>query len=84
MSIEIRELRDGLSEYIAEVRQGATVTVTDHGMPVARISPEGTPTALEQLVADGIIQPPTPLKRPSPDPVVADVSLSEIVLADRR
>ena len=83
-SIGIRELRDGLSKHIAEVRDGATITVTDHGTPVARIIPIGAPTALEQLIADGVVLPPTRTKRPAPDPLVADVSLSETVLADRR
>jgi prevent-host-death family protein len=83
-SIGIRELRDGLSKHIADVRQGATITVTDHGMPVARIVPVEAPTTLEQLIGEGIVQPPSQSKRPAPDPVVADVSLSETVLADRR
>ena len=83
-SIGIRELRDGLSKHLAEVRRGVTITVTDHGTPIARIIPVGVPKALEQLIAEGIVQPPTSRKRPAPDPVVADVSLSETVLADRR
>jgi prevent-host-death family protein len=83
-SIGIRELRDGLSKYLAAVREGATITVTDHGTPVARISPVGTPSALERLIAEGVVQPPARRKRPAPDPVVADVSLSETVIADRR
>jgi prevent-host-death family protein len=83
-SIGIRELRDGLSKHLAAVRQGATITVTDHGTPVARISPVGAPTALERLIAEGIVQPPAHPKRPAPDPVIADVALSETVLADRR
>ncbi|WP_138732056.1 type II toxin-antitoxin system Phd/YefM family antitoxin [Modestobacter excelsi] len=83
-SIGIRELRDALSKHIAQVREGATITVTDHGTPVARIVPVGTPSALEQLIAEGVVQLPAHRKRPAPDPVVADVSLSETVLADRR
>ena len=84
ISIGVSELRADLSKHIAEVRRGATITVTDHGTPVARISPVGAPTALERLIAEGIVQPPARRKRPAPDPVVADVSLSEIVLTDRR
>jgi prevent-host-death family protein len=83
-SVGIRELRDGLSKHITAVREGATITVTDHGVPVARITPIGAPTALERLIADGVVQPPVRAKRRAPDPVVADVSLSESVLADRR
>jgi prevent-host-death family protein len=83
-SIGIRELRDGLSKHLAAVRGGVTITVTDHGEPVARITPIGTPTALERLIAEGVVQPPVRTQRRAPDPVVADVSLSESVIADRR
>ena len=84
VTIGIRELRDGLSKHLTAVRSGATITVTDHGRPVARISPIGTPSAFERLVADGIVRLPARRKRPAPDPIDADVSLSEIVLTDRR
>src|SRR4051812_5637248 len=83
-SIGIRELRDGLSKHIASVRQGATITVTDHGTPVARIVPIGTPSSVEQPIGEDFVKPPAHRKRPAPDPVVADVSLSEAVLANRR
>jgi prevent-host-death family protein len=82
-SIGIRELRDNLSKHIAAVAAGATVTVTDHGRPVARISPIDVPSPLDQLVADGIVTLPRRPKRTAPDPIVADVALSEIVRADR-
>lgn len=49
MNIGIRELRDGLSRYLAEVRAGRVVTITDHGQPIARIVPVGRPTRLEAL-----------------------------------
>jgi prevent-host-death family protein len=55
MEIGIRELRDGLSHHLADVRDGHTVTVTDHGRPIARIVPVGVPTRLEQLRAEGRI-----------------------------
>jgi len=83
-SMGIRELRDGLSRHLADVRAGATITVTDHGTPVARITPIDAPTALERLVAEGVVQLPARTKRPAPDPVVANASLSETVLAERR
>jgi len=83
-SLGVRELRDRLSRYLAEVRRGATITVTDHGTPVARLTPVDTPSPLERLIADGVVQPPAHRKGPAPYPVVADVSLSESVIADRR
>ena len=36
MQVGVRELRDGLSKHLAEVRAGHTVTVTDHGRPIAQ------------------------------------------------
>ena len=35
--IGIRELKSKLSECVREVRRGATIVVTDHGRPVARL-----------------------------------------------
>ena len=35
MNVGVRELRDGLSRHLATVREGHTITVTDHGRPVA-------------------------------------------------
>lgn len=83
-TIGIRELRDGLSKHIAAVAEGATITVTDHGRPVARITPVDAPTSLERLVADGVVTLPARPKRAAPEPVVAAAALSEIVLGDRR
>ena len=52
MDVGIRELRDGLSRFLAEVRGGQTITVTDHGKPIAQIVPVSVPTALERLIAE--------------------------------
>ncbi|MFT4258751.1 type II toxin-antitoxin system Phd/YefM family antitoxin [Microbacterium sp.] len=37
MNVGVRELRNGLSRYLDRVHDGAEITVTDHGKPVARI-----------------------------------------------
>ena len=78
-TVGVRELRDGLSRYLAEVRTGQTVTVTDHGKPIARIVPVDRPTALERLVADGVVQPPTRRKGPLPEPVQIQGTVSDLV-----
>ncbi|MFB9611859.1 type II toxin-antitoxin system Phd/YefM family antitoxin [Kutzneria kofuensis] len=57
MNVGIRELRDGLSRYLAEVRRGHTLTVTDRGRPIALIMPVQQPTTLNQLIADGVVRP---------------------------
>jgi prevent-host-death family protein len=44
MEVGIRELRGRLSDYLAQVREGGEVVVTDRGRAFARIVPiEGGP-----------------------------------------
>lgn len=84
MNIGVRDLRDGLSRHLAHVRAGHTVTVTDHGVPVARIVPIGVPTALERLVADGRVTPAKQPKRPVGRRVKATGPVSDLVAEQRR
>ena len=84
MEVGVRALRDGLSKHLAEVRKGHTVTVTDHGRPIARIVPVGTPTALERLVAEGRVRPAKRRKRAAPQPVPATGTVSDLVADQRR
>ena len=65
MNVGVRQLRDGLSRHLAEVRSGYTITVTDHGRPIARIVPAGRLTRLEQLVARGKVTLPSALSKPT-------------------
>ena len=84
MNIGVRELRDGLSRHLAQVRSGHTVTVTDHGEPVARIVPIGVPTALERLVAEGRVQPAATRKRAAPKPIKGSGTVTDLVDQQRR
>jgi prevent-host-death family protein len=84
MGVGVRALRDGLSYYLAEVRGGRTVTVTDHGKPVARIVPVDQPNSLERLVGEGRVTPAQRQKRPAPEPVDAEGSVSELISDQRR
>lgn len=84
MEIGIRELRDTLSRQLAAVRSGRTVTVTDHGRPIARIVPVDQPTRLEQLRAEGRVKPAGRRKRPAPDPVSATGTVSDLIGDQRR
>ena len=79
MNVGIRDLRDGLSAHLAEVRQGRIVTVTDHGTPIARIVPIGRPTRLEELLADGRVQPARRPKQPAPEPVAAHGLVTDLL-----
>jgi prevent-host-death family protein len=39
--VGVRELRQNLSKYLAEVKEGESFVVTERGKEVARISPSG-------------------------------------------
>jgi prevent-host-death family protein len=69
LQVGIKELRDGLSRYLDRVREGGTITVTDHGRPIARIRPVGRLTAYEQMKLDGRITPARRPKGPAPEPI---------------
>lgn len=84
MDIGVRELRDGLSRHLATVREGHTITVTDHGRPVARIVPVGIPTKLEQLIADGKVTPASRRKCARPEPIKTAGTVSDLVNHQRR
>lgn len=84
MDVGIRELRDSLSRHLAEVRSGHTVTITDHGRPIARIVPVDRPTRLEQLRAEGRVQPARKKKQPTPEPIQGKGIVSELIEEQRR
>jgi prevent-host-death family protein len=58
--VGIKELRDGLSRYVAAVRGGGEeLIITDRGTPVAKLTPlESQDEQYRRLVADGAITPP--------------------------
>lgn len=84
MNVGIRDLRDGLSRHLAEVRSGRTLTVTDHGRPIALIVPVGQPTRLERLIAEGRVRPAPQPKRAAPPPLTAEGIVSDLVADQRR
>lgn len=53
-AVGIRELRNNLSRFLAEVRAGKAVVVLDHGHPIGVIKPWTRPDdPLEQLIRAG-------------------------------
>lgn len=83
-SVGVRELRQNASAVLRDVKAGETVTVTEHGRPVARIVPYKM-SPLEQAIANGEVRLPTKpthsFKVPSPKP---DGPSSAEILADVR
>lgn len=60
--IGVRELRQHASRYLARVKRGAVIEVTDRGKPIARLVPVATgvetPAETEQrLIDEGVLIP---------------------------
>jgi len=55
----VTELKNHLSRYLRLVASGESVTITDHGKPVARLSRvESGSSDADALVAAGLARPP--------------------------
>lgn len=88
-SVGVRELKDNLSRYLAAVRDGGEVVVTDHGHPIARVVPiEGKSSAerLAELIAAGEAEPARKRTRTVPRPVrlARGATVSDLVSEQRR
>ena len=83
MSVGIRELRDTLSRQLDRIREGHTITVTDHGKPIARIVPIEGQSVYERLVAEGKITPAGSPKRHVPEPIVSGATVSDLIAEQR-
>ncbi|HMR50451.1 MAG TPA: type II toxin-antitoxin system prevent-host-death family antitoxin [Arachnia sp.] len=84
-SAGVRELRDHLSAHLAVVKNGETIVVTEHGKPVALLSPYRASSRLAALIEQGIAHPPTaPRTRHLPSPVAAAEPVSPIIAEQRQ
>ena len=78
--IGIRALKQNASAVVAQVAAGETITITDRGRPVARMTPL-RPSAVRQLIDAGQARParrrlaevPRPLPGPSPSVALSDM-----------
>ena len=84
VDVGVKELRDGLSRHLAEVRAGRTVTVTDHGRPIARIVPVDVISPMERLIAEGRVRRAVKPKGRARAPLPAGGSVSDLVAEQRR
>jgi prevent-host-death family protein len=85
--VGIRELKENLSKYIAKVKSGQSIVITEHGKPVGRIIPEGQSLEerVEALCQAGVIAwNGKKLKRIKPPAVNrSDKLVSDIVIEMR-
>jgi prevent-host-death family protein len=80
--VGVRELRQNLSVYLDRVKAGETLEVTEHGRPVARLTPNPPVrlSVIDQMIADGRITPARTDHRTTPyPPRIPGRPLSEIL-----
>jgi prevent-host-death family protein len=83
--VGVRELKNGLSRYLARVRHGEQVVVTDRGRPVALLS--GLSPAedhLARLIERGLVRPPVSSARVTPRPLDVGAPVGDLVADQRR
>lgn len=85
MEVGIRELRGRLSDYLARVRGGEEVVVTDRGIAFARIVPISGGRALDRAIAEGLVTPaPKPARTRPARRVRSRGKVSDLVSEQRR
>ncbi len=89
-TIGARELKNRLGTYLRQVREGATIVVTDRGKPVAELravmpAESDEEARLQELVATGLLAPRTGKRLTERrKPIrIAGPSLSETIVEDR-
>ena len=89
--VGLRELKNRLGVYIAKVRAGETVVITDRGQVVAELKPPATTNnpVLDEMVRKGEIRLGKPIRdrkalyAPMPGPVLKGGTSQEILDALR-
>jgi prevent-host-death family protein len=56
-SIGVRELRQNASRYLARVKAGETLEITERGTPIAKLAPVQGMSFRDQLIASGELIP---------------------------
>ncbi len=86
-TVGVRELKNRLSEYLRRVYTGERLVVTEHGRPVAVISPARTPSdqKIETMIRERVIRwsggKPKGATRP---PRIKGASVGQAVIEGRR
>ena len=88
MKVGVRELRNNLSRYLDRVHAGDEVIVTDHGREIARVVPiandERQPSALDRLVAEGLVARPIKARRPLPSRGISATEAVSPLVSEQR
>lgn len=82
--VGLRDFRAHLSSYMEQVKQGHSYTLTEHGQPVARLTPLAGASNYERLVAEGVIQPAARRRSALEPPVAANGVVSDLIGEQRQ
>lgn len=82
--VGMREFRARLSDYIDAVKSGRSFFLTERGTIVAQLTPPAAGSVFEELLRDGIIEPPRARTATLPTPLVAAGPVSDLVSEQRR
>lgn len=84
MDVGVTELRTNLADWLQRVREGEELTITDRGVPIARVVPVDSADLIERLTQQGVLNPPLAAgRRAAPSRVTARGSVSSIVREQR-
>ena len=84
-SVGVRELRQNASKVLDQVKDGAIIEITEHGVPVARILPIAK-SLYEEYIESGLIKPArNPDWRPTKNPakIIGKKTSTEILMEMR-
>ncbi|MBX3071081.1 MAG: type II toxin-antitoxin system prevent-host-death family antitoxin [Thermomicrobiales bacterium] len=84
MEVGVRELRDNLSRYLEQVKDGGELVVTEHGRAIARVLPMEGESVIDRLIAEGLVTPAKHRDRTLPPPLKTKGTVSDLVADQRR
>lgn len=86
LEVGVRELRDHLSRWLDQVKDGHEIVVTERGRAVARMVPTSRPSRLDALIELGIVTPSADTRQPAEalPGARASGSVAEFVREQRR
>jgi prevent-host-death family protein len=83
--IGVRELRQNASVYLARVKDGESIEITERGVPIAVLGPPTKMSVIDRLIAEGKATPARGSlvewlrDNPPGDPLPGDVTLSDVL-----
>lgn len=63
IEVGIKELKKNLSRYVAKMKKGNMITITEYGKPIGKLSKykdvtDDMPEGLKEMIASGMVTPP--------------------------